>query len=494
MNKQQAANVLAFDLGASSGRAIIGRWDGYKLSIEEIHRFPNDPVQVGTRLQWDILRIFHEIKQGLLKAKQSGIALESMAIDSWAVDFGVLGSTGELLMNPYHYRDRHTDGIMDEVVDRLGASSIFSRTGIQFLPINTIYQLYALRKSESFVFKEGRYLLMIPDLLQYFLTGKMKSELTISSTTQLYNPTLGEWDGALLRELGIPREWFAEVVEPGTVVGLLTPIVCEELDMGPLPVVAVGEHDTASAVLAVPAADSDFAYLISGTWSLLGTEVQQPVLSQQALEWNFTNEGGVQGTYRLLKNIMGLWLLQECRNEWIKNGKEYSFAELSKLAEQSEPFRSLIDPDHEMFLKPVHMTRQISRFCRETGQSVPQTEGQYARCILESLALKYRYVFERTEQLADKTFKGLHMAGGGIQNTLLCQFTASAIGRPVWTGPIEASAIGNIAMQLIASGIFDSIQEARSAIRGSFAIDTYLPEEGARWEQEYHRFLNLVKD
>ncbi|MFC5530178.1 rhamnulokinase [Cohnella yongneupensis] len=487
------SGIIAFDLGASSGRALLGRLNGGKIEVEELHRFPNDPVQVGDRLHWDILRLYHEIKQGLLKAKHLGVTPASIGIDSWAVDFGLIGRNGELIANPYHYRDRHTEGAMESLLAKVPASVIFGRTGIQFLSFNTIFQLYAMKEAHAPQLKEGSRLLMIPDLLRYFLTGHMHNEFTNATTTQLYNPIDGRWDPELLKQLDLPASWFGDPLKPGDQAGVLRASVCEELGIPPIPVCAVAEHDTGSAVVAVPATDRAFAYLSCGTWSLMGTEVDKPVINETAQKLNFTNEGGAYGTYRLLKNIMGLWILQECRREWEREGHSYSFAELVKLAEQAEAFESFIEPDDATFLAPGNMPSRIENYCRSTGQRPPTTHGQIVRCIMESLALKYRYVLEMTERLSGHKFGGLHMVGGGIQNTLLCQWTANAIGKPVWAGPAEGSAIGNLAVQWIAQGVFSDIWEARRAIRDSFPITTYEPEEGQAWSEAYGRFTVLTK-
>ncbi|WJH37446.1 rhamnulokinase [Paenibacillus sp. CC-CFT747] len=488
----ESSCVLAFDLGASSGRAMLGRLENGTLSLTEIHRFPNDRVQAGGGVYWDILRLYHEIKLGIGKALREEPGILSLGIDSWAVDYGLIGPDGELLGNPYHYRDSRTDGCMEELGDLLGKDTIFGLTGIQFLPFNTIYQLYAARKTDSSSLKQASKLLMIPDLLRYFLTGEMKSEFTNASTTQLLNPASGEWEPKLLEAIGLPVSLFLPPVQPGTPAGTLQASVTEELGVPPLPVIAVAEHDTASAVAAVPAEGEEFAYLSCGTWSLMGTELNRPVLTPQALEWNFTNEGGVNGTFRLLKNIMGLWLIQECRSAWEKEGDSRSFAELVQAAAQAKPFRSLIDPDHRMFIHPAHMPKQIQSFCRETGQPVPESKEEIIRCVMESLALQYRSVLQRTEELSGRSFNGLHMVGGGIHNTVLCQYTANAIGRPVWAGPAEGSAIGNAAVQLISLGKISGIQEARDIIRRSFPVDTYLPEEPAVWEEAYRRFAETI--
>lgn len=486
--------VLAFDLGASSGRAVVGQLENDQLKIKEIHRFSNDPVQVGGHLYWDILRLFHEIKTGILKAHQQGYNdIESLAIDTWAVDFGLLDKNGELLGNPYHYRDHQTDGMMEEVFQHISKEDIFSRTGIQFMQINTINHLYAMQKANATQLAEAESLLMIPDLLRYFLTGIMKSEFTNATTTQLYNPRLNKWDDFLIDKLNIPKKIFIETVRPGTMVGELSTAVCEELGLADtIPVMAIGEHDTASAVAAVPTNQKHFAYLSCGTWSLLGTEVSDPVLSNQALEWNITNEGGVNDTFRLLKNIMGLWLIQECKREWEIENDFLTFAEQNDLVMDAEPFKSFVDPDHSMFINPAHMPRQVQEFCKETNQYVPQTKGEILRCVLDSLAMKYRFVLERLEQLAGVTFAELYMVGGGIKNEQLCEFTANAINRPVNAGPVEATSIGNLLTQYQGLGHIDNGAKARSIVRKSFPLKTYKPQEAEAWDRAYTTFKKLI--
>ncbi|MFX3633339.1 MAG: rhamnulokinase [Candidatus Pristimantibacillus sp.] len=484
--------ILAYDIGASSGRALLGRLVGGKIEVEEIHRFPNDPVQVGERLQWDVLRLYHEIKQGLLKAKHLGVTPKSIGIDTWAVDFGLIGSNGELLGNPYHYRDRHTEGMMEKVFSAIPQSYIFNQTGIQFLTFNTIFQLAAMTKVGSPLLRDAKHFLMIPDLLRYYLTGEMLNEFSNATTTQLYNPVKGEWDSELIAKLGLSPEMFGKVVQPGTQAGRLRASVCEELGVESIPVIAVAEHDTGSAVAAVPALDRQFAYLSCGTWSLMGTEVNQPVINERAFQLNFTNEGGVDGTFRLLKNIMGLWILQELKREWDRAGKSYTFPELVQLADKAEPFTAFIDPDDPLFLHPGDMSTRVLQYCNQTKQQAPADPGAIVRCIFESLALKYRYVLEMTEQLSEQQFSGLHMVGGGIQNKLLCQWTANAIGKPVWAGPTEGSAIGNMVVQWIANGDLSDIWEARKVIRESFPIDVYEPEQKSEWEEAYGRFVTTT--
>lgn len=484
--------IIAFDLGASSGRALLGRLTDRHIVTEEIHRFPNDPVQIGNHLYWDILRLYHEIKQGLLKAKLSGESPSSLGVDSWAVDFGFIGADGSLLGNPSHYRDRQTEGMMEEVFQKIPSDELFGRTGIQFLPFNSIFQLYAMRRADLSILRIANRFLMVPDLIRYFLTGEMLNEFTNATTTQLYNPSTGGWDNELLDRLGFPRFWFGPPVSPGSEAGVLAPSVSMELDVETIRVVAVAEHDTASAVVAIPALKRPFAYLISGTWSLLGTEVNRPVIDELTRKWNFTNEGGAYGTYRLLKNIMGLWLLQECRREWERKGKSYSFQELVALAQRAKPFAAFIDPDDPVFLPPGDMPARIRAYCARTGQEPPEGAGEMTRCILESLALKYRYILRLTEVVSNQRFDGLHMVGGGIHNRLLCQWTANAIGRVVWAGPAEGSAIGNLAVQWIAAGEFRDLFEARSIIRESFPFEGYEPQQVSKWEEAYMRFLRIT--
>lgn len=484
--------ILAYDFGASSGRALLGRLINNKIEVQEIHRFSNDPVQIGERLHWDVLRLYHEIKQGLLKAKHQGVTPQSIGIDTWAVDFGLIGSNGELLGNPYHYRDWHTEGMMEQVFAEIPQSYIFDRTGIQFLSFNTIYQLAALKKAGNPILRDASKFLMIPDLLRYYLTGEMLNEFSNATTTQLYNPIIGDWDSELITKLGLSPSMFGEVVHPGAQAGKLRSSVATELGVAAIPVIAVAEHDTGSAVAAVPATERSFAYLSCGTWSLMGTEVDAPVINEQAFKLNFTNEGGVGGTFRLLKNIMGLWILQELKREWDRTGQEYSFPELVKLADEAKPFQAFIEPDDTLFLHAGDMRSRVRQYCRQTGQQPPEEPGAIVRCILESLALKYRYVLEMTEELSQQQFNGLHMVGGGIQNQLLCQWTSNAIGKPVWAGPTEGSAIGNMVVQWIAQGELADIWEARSVIRNSFPVVHYEPEQKEAWQEAYGSFLQVT--
>ncbi|GAC1615486.1 MAG: rhamnulokinase family protein [Ktedonobacteraceae bacterium] len=486
-------DALAFDLGASSGRAVVGQFADDQLRIVDVHRFHNEPVRVHGHLYWDILRLFHEMKQALIHARLQGHAnIQSIGVDTWGVDFGLLNTQGELLANPYHYRDDYTLGCLEEVVQQVPRTEIFHHTGIQFLPFNTIYQLSALKKIGSPLLAQAEALLLIPELLRYFLTGERMSEWTIASTTQLCNPYTRSWDASLIEKLGLSAHLFGRLVEPGTRAGLLLPAICSEVGLPSLPVIAVAEHDTASAVAAVPAANADFAYLSCGTWSLLGTETTGPLINEQALSFNVTNEGGVNGTSRLLKNVTGLWLLQECRRIWRNEGMHFSYADEQMWLMQARPFQAFINPDHAMFMSPSHMPRQIQQYCDETGQYVPQAPGELLRCIIESLALRYRSVLEQIELLVHKRFTGLHIVGGGAQNVVLCQYTANALNRPVWAGPYEATAVGNLLVQYIALGHMDNLQHARNVVRSSFPIQTYAPADTLQWNEAFATFCRIT--
>lgn len=488
-------NLLAYDLGATSGRAVIGHFSGERLTLEEIHRFSNLPVQLGNRLYWDFLNIYQQVETGLLKGLQHGVPIAGLGIDSWGVDFGLISRQGDLLGNPIHYRDHQTDGMMEKVFQQISREEIFQRTGIQFMQINTLYHLYAMRMNQSPLIEQAETLLMIPSLIRYFLTGEKVGEFTLATTTQLFHVYDQKWDDVLIERLELPKEIFQPVVQPGIQVGSIKSDVRQRLGLtqDTLPVIAVAEHDTASAVVSIPTEQEHFAYLSCGTWSLLGTEIRQPVINRETLTWNFTNEGGFDGTYRLLKNIMGLWLVEECRRMWEKEHRSISYQEMLRLAETSTPFVSLIDPDDELFLHPNHMPEAIQHFCRLTNQPIPRTQGEIIRCILESLACKYRFVLEKIEKITGNRFSELYMVGGGSRNRLLCQFTANAIGRSVRIGPTEGTAVGNVVVQLIALGHLKGIREARQLIRNSFPIQTYEPQDESIWNEGYEKFGLLLK-
>jgi len=480
-------NYLAFDLGAESGRAILGSLDGGRLSLSEVHRFPNEPVRLSDGLHWDVLRLWAEIKTGITATVKSGVKFDSLGVDTWGVDFVLLDKNGDLLGNPYHYRDARTDGMLETAFSLVPREQIFNQTGIQFMQINTLYQLLSMVIARDSQLEAAKTFLTIPDLFNFWLSGKISCEFTNATTTQCFNPLSRSWAFPLLEALGIPKRIFPSICEPGTSLGMLLPAIASETGAGPIPVIAPACHDTGSAVAAVPASKADFAWLSSGTWSILGAEVQQPVLSEKALQYNFTNEGGVFGTWRLSKNIMGLWLTQECKREW-----GLSYNELTRLATEAKPFLAVIDPDSNIFLHPGNMSEKICKSCANTGQPVPETQGEVIRVALESLALKYRFVLGRLEELAGKRLEPLHIFGGGINNRLLNQFSADATGRMVIAGPVEATAIGNILMQMITLGEFSSLQDARHMVRHSFGIKEYYPGASDGWESAYQKLKSIL--
>ncbi len=483
-----SAGYLAVDLGAESGRVVLGRFDGGRISLDEVHRFPNVAARLPDGLHWDILRIFCEIKDGLAKAARE-TRIEGVGVDSWAVDFGLLDGEGALLSNPYHHRDPRTEGMMEEAFGLVPKEDIYGTTGIQFLPINTIYQLLAMRGSPLIGIAET--LLLIPDLINYWLTGEKVCEYTNATTTQLLDLE-GAWSRDLLERLDLPSSLLASVVPPATELGLMLPEVAEEVGAEP-PVFAVASHDTASAVVGVPAQGNDFAYISSGTWSLVGVETPEPVVTQEAMEANFTNEGGFGDRTRFLKNVMGLWLLQECRRQWAREGREYSYEELARLAEDA-PSGSLVDPDHPVFLAPGDMPSRIRRFCEETGQSSPEEPAAVARCVFESLVLKYRYAIEQAQSLTGRTIGTVNVVGGGSQNALLCQLTADAAGLPVVAGPVEATAAGNVMVQAFAQGRVGSLEDIREVVRDSFEASAYEPGgDPDRWSELRQRFSRLIE-
>lgn len=486
--------LLAFDFGASGGRAMLGRFDGRKLDLAEVHRFANEPVRVNGALHWDILRLYHELKQGLRKCAATGVGkLAGLGVDTWGVDFGLLDRQGNLLGNPYHYRDARTEGMLAKAAARVGLEEIFSTTGIAFLKFNTIFQLLAMREATSPLLDAAATMLFTPDLLNYFLTGEKAAEYTIASTSQMLGAPDREWARELLSRLGLPLSILPRIIQPGTVLGSLQEEVCAEVGQSPFPIIAVAEHDTASAVVAVPAEGRQHAYLSSGTWSLMGVEVPAPVISPAAYERNFTNEGGVDGAYRLLKNIMGLWILQECKRAWDQGGEPLDFEALVRLADGARPFAALIDPDDDLFYEPGDMPERVREYCRRTAQAPPDSKGAVVRCILESLALKYRLVLTDLEALTGHRLDVVHIIGGGSQNELLNRFTAEATSRPVLAGPVEATAIGNILIQLRTIGELGDLGEARALVRESFTVREYLPGEPDPWDQAYSRFLDLVR-
>jgi rhamnulokinase len=483
-------NFAAIDLGAESGRVVVGQFDGRRLSLYEAHRFRNGPIHVAGHMHWDVLHIFEEILAGLARAaKQSG-APASVGVDTWGVDFGLLDRTGALIGNPYHYRDHRTDDVMDKVFARVPREAVFAATGIQFMQLNTLYQLYAMLDSPALDCAET--LLMIPDLINYWLTGEKVGEYTIATTTQFYDTANGAWAIGLLGKLGLPARIMPRVIPPATPIGPLLPAVAQPIGVGGIQVIAPASHDTGSAVAAVPARTADYAYISSGTWSLMGVVWPQPIITAMTRDFNFTNEGGVGGTIRLLKNVTGLWLIQECRRAWARAGDELSYADITALAERAAPFQALINPDHPSFLNPDDMPHAIQSLCAATGQSVPSDRGSLVRVALESLACKYRLTFDQLEQIAGRRLEVIHIVGGGSRNQVLCQFTADACARPVLAGPVEATALGNIMAQMVAGGECATWAEAREIIRDAFPLATYEPRDTAAWNAAYARFRELA--
>ncbi len=489
------AKFLAFDLGAESGRAVTGFFEDDKLRLQDAHRFATGGTRVLDTLYWDALRLFTEIKTGLRLAAQScGTDFRGMGIDTWAVDFGLLGKDDVLLGNPRHYRDHANDGMMEAAFQTVPREAIYKRTGIQFLQFNTLYQLLSLQKAGSPLLANARTLLLMPDLLNFWLTGVKVTEWSNATSTQLADPHNHAWAEDLIGAFQLPRAIFTDIVPAGTRLGTLRRDIAAETGATNLQVIAPATHDTGSAVVAVPASTPDYAYISSGTWSLVGIEAPVPLISEQTAKFNFTNEGGARNTVRVLKNVMGLWLVQECRRSFARYGHDHSYATLTTLAEQAPPFGPLIDPDDPAFLAPDDMAAEIRAFCQRAGQAVPQDEGAIIRCCLESLALKYRFVVEGLEQVRGRGIDTIHVVGGGTQNKLLCQLTADATRRTVIAGPVEATAIGNILMQAIGVGLLNGLEQARQIVRNSFTLETYTPAANAeRWEEAYQRLLHILK-
>jgi rhamnulokinase len=487
-----ADRYIAIDLGAESGRVVVGQLDENGLKLEEVHRFRNGPVRVMGSLYWDVLRLWSEIKLGLSQAAQAyGDGLSSIGLDAWGVDYGLLAADNTLLGNPYHYRDARTEGMMEEAFRIIPPGEIYARTGIQFMPLNSLFQLLAQVKGNSPALRAARTFLHIPDLLHFWLSGRKANEFTIATTSQCYDPRLGDWARDMLERLGIPGSLFGPIVPPGTALDTLRPAVVEETGCPPIPVIAPGSHDTASAVAAVPAGSDDYLYLSSGTWSLMGVELPEPLINQGTLEANLTNEGGVAGTFRLLKNIMGLWLVQECRREWSRQGGQLDYDALTRLAADAPPFGPLLDPGDPRFLAPGDMPGRIQAYCQETGQRAPESRGEILRCALESVALEYRRVADTLSSLVGAPLETVHIVGGGSQNRLLNQFTADATGRNVVTGPVEATAMGNLLAQAMALGHISSLAEGREVVRRSCQTQAYEPRDTDRWDEAYRRYQAL---
>lgn len=482
--------ILAFDFGASSGRAMIATLGDGCIRMHEIHRFSNDTVIVRGTMHWDILRLWFEIKQGIFKALQEG-PVDAIGIDTWGVDFALLDGRGDLVSNPVHYRDERTEGMPEEVFRTVSSHELYTRTGTQTMRINTLYQLYYLAKYRPDLLERTEKMLFIPDYFAYLLTGVMRAEATIASTSNFFDPYRKTFDTGLLEKLGIPTRILPEIIRPGEIYGMLTPDLCREFKCDPVPVIAVCTHDTASAVAAAPA-EGHFAYISCGTWSLFGTELEKPCITPESEAVQYTNEGGWNGSIRFLKNIMGLWLIQESRRQWIREGQNVSYADLEREALACAPFRCFIDCDAPEFETSGDLPTRVQDFCRATGQYVPQTRGEIMRCIYESLAMKYRLNFEKLCAITGERYHQIHMLGGGIKDTLLCRLTAAATGAKVLAGPAEATVMGNIAVCMIALGELHDLPEARRTIAASEKPAVYEPENTEAWEKAYADYAKIL--
>ena len=482
---------LAFDLGATSGRSILGTVADGKVEIKELTRFPNAVTELHGKYYWNLMGLYQALREGLVACNKEGIVPESIGIDTWGVDVVPIGEDGSILSMPRAYRDPYTVGMPERFFEKVSREKVYEKTGIQIMNFNTLYQIFAGMETDYVPMKQAKYLLFMPDALAYMLTGEKVCEYTISSTSQILDPRTKDFDKELLEAAGVDASVFSKPVFPGTVVGTLTDALAQYSRLGKVNVVSVAGHDTASAVAAVPALDENFAYLSSGTWSLMGIESKEPVITPETYELNYTNEGGVEGTTRFLKNICGMWILEQCRKEWTLSGKDYSYPEIVEMAMSATPFKSFIQPDDPSFANPPSMLEAIDAFCERTGQEKPENDAQVIRLIFESLALRYRQVLEDLDRIATHPIERLHIIGGGSKNRLLNQLTANAIGRKVIAGPSEATAIGNVMIQAMAAGVVSSLQEMRSIIHTSVETEEFAPELVAEWEEDYQKFVTL---
>ena len=484
---------IAFDLGATSGRTILGKLKGEKLTLEEITRFPNQMLQWNGHFYWNIYSLYENLKKGFAEVARKGVPVTSAGIDTWGVDIVGVNADDELCGIPYAYRDPQNIGKKEEYFSNvMDAEKLYMRNGIQHMDFNTLFQLHVLNGRGCESMKAAHKILFIPDALNYMLTGKMVTEYNIASTSGMLDAIKRDWDEALLKSVNTSREQWAPLVKPGTIIGHLSPELAAELQIPSIPVVAVAEHDTASAVAAVPATDKNFAYLSSGTWSLMGIETQEPVINQETIKHNITNEGGVDGTIRLLKNITGMWILEQCLQRWKKDGTSYTYPEMVKMASEAKAFSCFINPDDALFVNPADMPEAINEYCLRTNQEIPDGHAAYIRMIFESLAMKYRETLDVFKTLSEHHIEKLHVIGGGSRNALLNQFTANAIEMPVIAGPAEASSVGNIMLQAKAAGIVQSLQEMRNVISANVELSTYYPQDSELWQAAYIKYRNII--
>ncbi|WP_029905152.1 rhamnulokinase family protein [Prevotella sp. 10(H)] len=485
-------NFLAFDIGATSGRSIIGTLCDGKLELNELTRFPNKIIHIHDKYYWDVFALYEALKDGLKAASSQGIKVDAIGIDTWGVDFVYLGEDGSILGTARCYRDPYTVGMPEEYFKIIPRKEVYELTGIQIMNFNSLFQLFAAKKEDSSALAAAKEILFMPDALSYLLTNKKVCEYTIASTAQLLNPATKKIEKKLLETIGINASIVPPVIMPGQKIGNLHEALAKECGLADIPLIAVAGHDTGSAVVSVPAQNKNFAYLSSGTWSLMGIEVDDPIVTEESYEMNFTNEGGVDGTVRFLKNITGMWLLEQCRKEWELKGKKCSYPEIVAMSDSAKAFQSLVDPDDASFANPESMTEAIAAFCERTNQKIPQTDAEFIRCIFDSLAMKYRYVLSRLQKVAPFPIEKLHVIGGGSQNNLLNQMTANAIGIPVVAGPCEATAIGNIMMQAKGLGLVESLQDIRNIVNNSVNPDVFLPKDTELWDETYKHFLTLL--
>ena len=486
-------NFFAVDLGATSGRTILGSINDGKLELKELTRFPNHIIEACGHFYWDLYALYNEIIGGLKIVAKEGIEIESIGIDTWGCDFAFVGKDGGLLRNPYCYRDPHTEGAMEEYFKLIPKETVYEKTGIQFMNFNSLFQLATLKRNNDSALEAAESILFIPDALSYLLTGEKVCEYTVLSTSQMLNPRTKKIDRELIEAIGLKEEQFGRYIQPSEKIGTLTPEIQKMTGLGAIPVVAVAGHDTGAAVAAVPAKDEKFAYLSSGTWSLMGIETKDAIITKESYDFNFTNEGGIEGTTRFLKNICGMWLLESCRREWTLDGKDYSYPELIKAAMEVPAFQSVINPDAACFANPENMQQAIKDFCKRSGQHVPANYAELTRCIFDSLALRYRQVFEYLKNMAPFDLNVLHVIGGGSKNNVLNQFTSNAVGVPVIAGPSEGTAIGNIMLQAKAAGIVKDINEMRSVINNSLDLARFEPQDAELWDEGYKTYLRVAE-
>lgn len=485
-------NFLAFDLGATSGRSVLLTLQNGKFEMREITRFPNAVMELHGKYYWDIFDLYKSLKQGLCTCAKENIPIDSIGIDTWGVDFAYIGKGGSILGLPRAYRDPYTHGMEEAYFKKVARKEVYNRTGIQIMNFNSLFQLYAAKQEEYEPLENAEEILFMPDALSYMLTGKRICEYTDASTSQILNPVTKQFETRLLEAAGVSPSLLRDIVMPGTYIGKLTDAIAQETGIGKVPVIAVTGHDTAAAVVAVPSVDPEFAYLSSGTWSLMGIEVEEPIITDESYEMNFTNEGGIEGTTRFLKNITGMWLLEQCRKEWEKAGRVYSYSQIVEMGENAKPFRCFVNPDDPAFANPSSMLKAIAGYCKTTGQFIPVTDADFVRCIFESLALRYNEVIRMLKHLAPFPIKKLHVIGGGSKNKLLNQFTANAIGMPVVAGPSEATAIGNGLVQARSAGIVTSRWEMRQLVVNSIPTETFLPQAQEMWREAYGRYDKVV--